>query len=248
MSCSDLPEWYLRNHVAVLDVQSANFERARDQVMPTGHNATVCLRRLVEAGRIRRIRGGLFVVLDPARATPAIAVASGAFAEVPHYVTTDAALAYHGLIDQPIPTITVVLPRIRRSFAIDATTTLRPVTLDEDRISEADAYQTTVDGFSIRVASREQAVVDALAEPRWMTYGDLLPEILAAFADDEVERTAAGVLARTTAAAQRLGYLLEEAQRQLPFSLAGLRPVRAVRLRPQNRSRGPYSTRWRVYG
>lgn len=248
MSCSDLPDWYLRNRIAVLDVQSAIFERARDQVMPTGYNATVCLRRLVEAGRIRRIRGGLYVVLDPARETPAIAVASGAFAEVPHYVTTDAAFAYHGLLDQPITMITVVLSRVRRSFPIDATTTLRPVTLDEDRIREADAYQTTVDGLSIRVASREQAVVDALAEPRWMVYGDLLPEIMAAFTDDEIERTASRTLARTTAAGQRLGYLLEEAERPLPSSLVALRPLRAVRLRPQHRSRGPYSTRWRVYG
>jgi predicted transcriptional regulator of viral defense system len=248
MSCSDLPEWYLRNRVAVLDVQSATFQRARDKVMPTGYNATVCLRRLVEAARIRRIRGGLYVVLDPARATPAIAVASGAFAEVAHYVTTDAALAHHGLLDQPITTITVVLSRVRRSFAIDPATTLRPVTLDEDRIGKADAYQTTVEGLPIRIASREQAVVDALAEPRWMTYGDLLPEILAAFSDDELERTAGGTLARTTAAAQRLGYLLEEAQRPLPSALASLRPVRAIRLRPQNHSRGPYSTRWRVYG
>lgn len=248
MSCSDLPAWYLRNRIAVLDVRSATFRRARDEVMPTGYEPDVCLRRLVRSGRIRRIRAGLYVVRDPSRETPAIAVASGVFAETPHYVTTDAALAHHGLIDQPITTITLVVGRIRRSFAIDTATTLRPVTLDEERISEADTYKTTVDGHSIRVASREQAVVDALAEPRWMTYGDLLPEILAAFSDDEIERAAAGVLARTTAAAQRLGYLLEEARRPLPSRLANLRPVRAVRLRPQNRSRGPYSTRWRVYG
>ena len=248
MSCSDLSDWYLRNRIAVLDVRSAVFQRARAQVIPTGYDANVCLRRLVKAGRNRRIRAGLYVVRDPARETPPIAIASGVFAEVPHYVTTDAALAYHRLIDQPITTITVVLPRVRRAFAIDQTTTLRPVTLDEKRIREADAYQTTVDGFSIRVASREQAVVDALTEPRWMIYGDLLPEILAAFSDNEVERTAGRTLARTTAAAQRLGYLLEEAQRPRPEALADLRPVRAVRLRPQNRSRGPYSTRWRVYG
>jgi len=248
MSCSDLASWYLRNRVAVLDVRSATFERARDQLMPTGYDANVCLRRLVKAGRIRRIRGGLYLVRDPARETPPIAIASGVFAEVPHYVTTDAALAYQGLIDQPITTITVVLSRVRRSFAIDPATTLRPVTLDEDRIREADAYQATVEGFPVRVASREQAVVDALAEPRWMTYGDLLPEILPSFSEDELERTAAGTLARSTAAAQRLGYLLEEARRPLPSALAGLRPVRAVRLRPHNQSRGPYSTRWRVYG
>ncbi len=248
MSCTDLPDWYLRNRIAVLDVRSATYQRARDQVMPTGYDANVCLRRLVKAGRIRRIRAGLYVVRDPARETPPIAVASGVFAEVPHYVTTDAALAYHGLIDQPIATITVVLSCVRRSFDIDPTTTLRPVTLDETRIGAADAYETTVEGFSIRSASREQAVVDALAEPRWMTYGDLLPEILAAFSDDEIARTAAGTLARTTAASQRLGYLLEEAGSATPSELANLRPVRAVRLRPQNRPRGPYSTRWRVYG
>jgi predicted transcriptional regulator of viral defense system len=248
MSCSDLPDWYLRNRIAVLDVRSAAFQRAREQVMPTGYDANVCLRRLVRGGRIRRIRAGLYVVRDPARETPPIAIASGVFAGTSHYVTTDSALAYHGLIDQPVTTITVVLPRVRRSFAIDATTTLRPVTVDENRIREADAYQTTVDGFSIRVASREQAVVDALAEPRWMAHGDLLAEVLGVFSDDEAERTAAGALARSTAAAQRLGYLLEEAKRTLPSKLADLRPVRAVYLRPQKRARGPYSTRWRVYG
>lgn len=248
MSCADLPDWYLRNRIAVLDVRSAAFQRARDQVMPTGYDPNVCLRRLVKAGNIRRIRAGLYVVRDPARQTPAIAVASGVFAEILHYVTTDAALAYHGLIDQPITTITVVLPRVRRSFALDPTTTIRPVTLDEKRTRDADAYQTTVDGLSIRVASREQAVVDALAEPRWMIYGDLLPEVLSAFSDEEIERTADGTLARTTAAGQRLGYLLEETQRPVPSGLDNLRPVRAVRLRPQRRSRGPYSTRWRVYG
>lgn len=248
MSCSGLPDWYLRNRIAVLDARSATFQRAWQEVAPSGYDHTVCLRRLVRAGRIRRIRGGLYLVRDPARETPLIAVASGVFTEVPHYVTTDAALSYHGLIDQPIPTITVVLSRVRRSFELDAATTIRPVTLDEKRIREADAYETTVEGFPIRVASRELAVGDALAEPRWMTHGDLLAEILAAFSGDEIERTTKGVLARTKAAAQRLGYLIEEAGRPVPDMLANLRPVRAVRLRPQNRSRGPYSTRWRVYG
>ncbi len=98
------------------------------------------------------------------------------------------------------------------------------------------------------VATREQAVADAVVEPRWMLYGDLLPEVLTAFTAEEIARTATRVLGRTMAAAQRLGYLLEEAGRPLPAALAELRPVRAVRLRPQKQARGPYSTRWRVYG
>lgn len=248
MSCSDLPTWYLRHRIAVLDVRSAAFRRARDEGLPGNYHADVCLRRLARAGKIRRIRGGLYVVRDPVRETPPIAVASGVFAEVPHYVTTDAALAHHGLIDQPISTITVVLSRARRRFELDSATTIRPVTVDDARLRAADAYETMIEGYSIRVASREQAVVDALAEPNWMIHGDLLPEILAAFTDAEVARTASGALDRTTAAAQRLGYLLEEAGRPLPTHLSELRPVRAVRLRPQKQARGPYSSRWRVYG
>lgn len=248
MSCSDLPTWYLRHRIAVLDVRSAPFRRAREEVLPRGYDADVCLRRLAKADKIRRIRGGLYVVRDLVRETPPIAIASGVFAEVLHYVTTDAALAQHGLIDQPIQTITVVLARARRRFELDSATTIRPVSVDEARLRTADAYETTIEGYSIRLASREQAVVDALAEPNWMIHGDLLAEILAAFTDAEVARTASSVLDRTTAAAQRLGYLLQEGGRPLPASLAELRPVRAVRLRPHKHSRGPYSSRWRVYG
>jgi len=123
--------------------------------MPTGYDANVCLRRLVEAGRIRRIRAGLYVVRDPAGETQPIAVASGVFAEVPHDVTTDAALAYHGrsIVRSP-------LVRHRPNY------TLRPVTLDETRIGAADAYETTVEGFGIRIGVPRAGVVDARAEPR----------------------------------------------------------------------------------
>lgn len=248
MSCSDLPSWYLRHRLPVLDVGSTAFQRARKEVVPPGYETDVCLRRLVRTGLIRRIGRGLYLVIDPVRETPPIAIASGVFSEALHYITTDAALAHHGLVDQPIAEITIVLPRVRRPIQVDQMTVIRPVTLNEQRIRAADAYATTIEGFVTHVASREQAVVDALAEPKWMVHGDLLAEVLAAFTDDEVDRAASGVLSRTTAAAQRLGYLLEEAGRPLPAALAELRPVRAVRLRPQKQARGPYSTRWRVYG
>lgn len=247
MSCSDLPDWYLRHRIAVVDLRSTSWRRAQAEVVPPGYAPDECMRRLVRAGRLRRVGRGFYVVIDPVRETPAIAIASGLFADTRHYVTTDAALAFHDLIDQPIPTIRVVLPRIRRSIDIGPAV-VRPVTVRPERLEVTDAYATTVDGFPIRVASREQAMVDALAEPGWMVNGDLLAEVLAAFTGAEVERTAAGALARSMAAGQRLGYLLEEAGRQPPSSLAELRPVRTVRLQPGRTERGPYSTRWRVYG
>ena len=247
MSCSDLPDWCLRHRMAVVDLRSASWRRARAEVVPPGYAPDECMRRLARAERVRRVGRGLYVVVDPVRETPAIAIASALFAEVPYYVTTDAALAFHGLIDQPIRTITVVLSSTRRAIDIGRAV-VRPVTVSADRLRAADAYATTADGFPVRLASREQAVVDAVAEPAWMMHGDLLTEVLAVFADDELERTAVGALARSTAAGQRLGYLLEEAGRQAPKVLAAMRPLRSVRLRPGDTRRGPYSTRWRVYG
>lgn len=247
MSCSDLPGWYLRRRLAVVDLRSAAWRRARIEVVPPGYAPDACLRRLAKAGRVRRVGRGLYVVIDPVRETPSIAIASALFADVPHYVTTDAALVFHGLIDQPIRTITVVLSRTRRKIDIGPAV-VRPATMTTDRLGAADCYSTTAEGFAVRLATREQAVVDALAEPAWTGHGDLLPEVLATFADEELQRTAISALARSTAAGQRLGYLLEEAGRPPPRGLAELRPLRAVRLRPGDARRGPYSTRWRVYG
>lgn len=247
MKCSDLPDWYLRHRFAVVDLRSTAWRRARAEVVPSGYAPDECPRRLVRAGRLRWVGRGLYVVVDPVRETPAIAIASALFADVPHYVTTDAVLAFEGLIDQPITIITVVLRRTRRPIDVGQAV-VRPVTVALARLDAADAYATTADGFPIRVASRAQAAVDALAEPAWMVNADLLPEVLAQMSDQELERTADGALTRSTAAAQRLGYLLEDAGRQLPKRLARLRPVRAVRLRPEDKRRGPYSTRWRVYG
>ncbi len=247
MACAEIPDWYLQRRIAVVDLRSATWREARVEVVPPGYAPDECMRRLAKAGRVRRIGRGLFVVVDPVRETAAIAIASALFAGEPHYVTTDAALAFHGAIDQPIRQIAVVLSRIRRPIDVGQVV-VRPVTVRADWLGTADAYDTTADGFKVRVATREQAIVDALAEPAWMVHGDLLAEVLATFTEDELERTAASALARSTAAAQRLGYLLEDAGRPVTASLAGLRPVRAVRLRPGHKTKGPYSTRWRVYG
>lgn len=247
MSCTDIADWYLRQRIAVLDLRSATWERARADLLPPGYEPDVCMRRLAAAGRLRRIKKGAYVVVDPVRETPLIAVASALYAEMPHHVTTDAALTFHGLLDQPVPTITVVVGRRGRPIAIDGTI-VRPVALASRWLKGADAFETTVEGFLVRVAGREQAVVDALAEPAWMVHGSLLPEVLAAFSDAELTRTADRSLARSTAAAQRLGYLLEETGRELPAALRSLRPVRSVLLRPGRRSSAPYSSRWRVYG
>lgn len=247
MSCAQVSDWYLRRRIAVVDLASPTWREAQAELVPPGYSPNECMRRLVAAGRLRHVARGLYVVVDPVRETSTLAIASALFADVPHYVTTDAALVFHGLIDQPLTTITVVVPHSRRPIDIGGTT-VRSVTLSPERLGSADGYATSVDGFLIRVATREQAVIDAVAEPHWMVHVDLLPEILSAFSKEELEQVSSRALARSTAAGQRLGYLLEEAGREPPKTLARLKPLRSIRLRPAQRRRGPYSTRWRVYG
>src|SRR5258708_33777470 len=118
MACSELPNWYLQRRNAVVDLGSATWRKARVEVVPRGYAPNECLRRLAKARRVRRIGRGLYVVIDPVRETPAIAIASALFTDETHYVTTDAALAFHGAIDQPIRQFVVVLSRSRRPIDI----------------------------------------------------------------------------------------------------------------------------------
>jgi predicted transcriptional regulator of viral defense system len=248
MSCKEIPNWFLRRRLAVIDVASKEWANAQADVLAQsrGSTAAVCLHRLAKRGAIRRLRRGLYLVVDPIRETSPIAVASAAFASDLHYVTTDAALSVEGLIDQPVPTITIVLSDKRKQLVLGETI-IRPVTLPPAVLADAEWRKTTIDGFEIRVASRVQAVVDALAEPRWMTHASLTPEVLAAFTDAEIAAAARRALRRSHAAAQRLGYLLEDADRQTPELLTAFVPRNAVDLRPGHRG-GFFSTRWRVYG
>jgi predicted transcriptional regulator of viral defense system len=246
MGCSDIATWYLERRLPVIDLTSKTWARVREEILPPGYEPSVCLRRLMDARRVRRLIRGVYQVIDPVRDTPAIAIADALFADVEHYVTTDAALVFHRALDQPLTEIVVVAAGSRRPIRV-GTARVRRVVLRTEAFLAADAYMTSVDGFRVTVAAREQAIVDALGEPSWMTHLTLLPEVLAALDDDALRRVADGALRRSTSAAQRLGFLLDEAQRPAPAELARLRPRSTVRLDPRLKS-GSFSTRWRVYG
>lgn len=247
-TASDLHRWLLSNHLPIVNLQSREWTLAQVALgLRGGVTQEKCLARMVETGMLRHVRRGLYVVIDPAREAPPAALASGAFAHMDHYVTTDAALAVHRLIDQPIPVITVIVPRTRPvSFRL-GTTLVRASEMPRARFDAADHYAMTLDGFAVRLASRVLAVADALEDPRRMTHLSLLPEVLPALDADEIERLAAAALARSRAAAQRLGYLLDDAGVLIPAALATLAPTSVAYLRPGRRS-GSFSTRWRVHG
>jgi predicted transcriptional regulator of viral defense system len=248
MGCADLHTWFLRHHLPVVNLAGPEWPAARRELgIADGPSAATCLRRLGAAGRLRHLRRGLYLVIDPVREAPPVAIASAAFAPMPHYVTTDAALAFHRLIDQPVPTVAVVLPKPgSRPFPLDGIT-VRPVVLGGAAFERADAYDTRIDGFAIRIASRVGAVADALAEPRWATHFTLIAEVLGALSDEEIDALASAVLLRSRAAAARLGFLLEDAGQTLPRALAAFRTTSVVDLRPgRGRPTGVFSTRWRV--
>jgi predicted transcriptional regulator of viral defense system len=247
-TASDLHRWLLGNHIAVVNLHSREWRLAQEAVgLRAGVTQEKCLARMVETGSLRHVRRGLYVVVDPAREAPPVAVASGAFAHTDHYVTTDAALAVHRLIDQPIPVMTVIVPHTRpMSFRL-GTTLVRASEMPRARFDAADHYAMTLDGLAVRLASRVLAVADALEDPRRMTHLSLLPEILPALDEGEIERLAVAALARSRAAAQRLGYLLDDAGVVIPAALASLAPTSVAYLRPGRRT-GSFSTRWRVHG
>ena len=122
-TASDLHRWLLGNHVAVVNLHSRDWTLAQEAVgLRRGVTQEKCLARMVETGLLRHVRRGMYVVVDPAREAPPAAVASGAFAHMDHYVTTDAALAVHRLLNQPVLMITVIVPRTRpASFRFGAT-------------------------------------------------------------------------------------------------------------------------------
>ena len=245
MSCADIPAWYLARRIPVLVTGSQTWSEAREELLPPGYEPATCLRRLADAARVRRLARGLWQVLDPAREPPAIALADAIFREADHYITTDAALEAEGLIDQPVPMITVVVRKKARAVSLGRAE-VRAVWLAQSRLAAAEYDRTSRDGYTVTLATPVQAIVDALAEPAWMTHRSLLPEVLPQLSQRDIERCAAVALARTKAAAARLGYLLEEAQVPVPASLDTFVPTSRTELTPGRR--GPYSTRWRVYG
>jgi hypothetical protein len=245
MSCADIPDWYLRHRIPVINTRSGTWREVSVQLLPPGYETTTCLRRLADAKRVRQLARGLWQVLDPAREPPAIALADAVFRDVEHYITTDAALAAEGLIDQPVPLITVVVRKKARPLMVGPTT-VRAVWMGERGLAAAEVVHTTRDGYRTALASPTQAIVDALVEPRWMTHRSLLPEVLQQLPSTDIQAAAERSLARSRAAAARLGYWLEGTGLAIPQALESFVPNATTELVPGRR--GPYSTRWRVYG
>jgi hypothetical protein len=196
----------------VLDVSTEAWRIVRRDILPRGYSRDTCTRRLVAAKRLRPLVRGRFLVIDPVREVPAIAIASGLFAERVHYVTTDAVFEFHRLTDQPVPEIVVAMPETHRRIDLGGTT-VRPVTVAAARFATADFVHTTMrdGGYRLVLASVEQAIADAVTHPRWSMHYSLLPEILARTREYDLGALVRIVTTRGAAATLRLHDLLREA-------------------------------------
>ncbi len=251
MGCGDLPAYFLRRRIPVINLKSDDWPRAIAQTGISEPQTAVCLQRLSARGRVSRIRRNLYLVVDPVREAPVESVASACFSHLDHYVTTDRALVFHRLIDQPTPAITVVTAESRAIGLRVRGLEIRSVYMPASRLqraSQENYYSTTSDGYPVVIATRALAVADALAHPSWMTHYSLLPEVVSAFSARDLSVLSRLCLDRSRAAAQRLGYLLEEAGIDAPPELAAFHPVSAVYLDPRHRRAGLFSTRWMTRG
>lgn len=248
MRCSDLPKSVLRQGMAVINTEAPRWASLRTELgLDSTKAQSACFKRLTQRGELVRLRRGIYVPTAGILDVPELAIASGAVAHLPHYVTTDRALEHHGLINQPIVTTTVVVAGDVAPIPVGSHV-LRFVKVAGERVARAQAFDTAVATFPARVASRQQAVLDALVEPGWMLYLDLLPEVLSVLDPRDVERLAEAVMGIGSAPAQRLGYLLDEARAPVPHGLAALQPRSTAYLDPARKRTGSFSTRWRLYG
>lgn len=163
----------------MLDVSSDTWRSARHEVLPRGHDRDTCTRRLVQAGLLRPIVRGRFLVVDPNCEVSPIAVASALFRNRPHYVSTDAAFTLHGF-DTGVPeSITVVMPKTHRRVAIEGSVVV-PVTIAAGWFSSMRwaPYRVPDGGHEVALASVEQAIADSIARPSWCADRALVGRVL----------------------------------------------------------------------
>lgn len=242
--------WHRNLGRVVIDLHSPMWREYLAEAQTSAEAAAEHVERASTAGRLRRLKRGLYVIAEEARPADTVAIASQIFDPQPNYVTTDGALRHHGITEQPVMTYRVVVPsdtrRLRTGIRIDHLT-IRPVNIARARL-EASAFASTLTAASNRaeIAEPEQALADGLAYPRWMDLFDLLPEFLANIGARRLERTVDRTIERSQAAAQRLGFALDQIGIPVPERLARVPHAKGVQYDPRRPSTS-FSTRWSIW-
>lgn len=242
--------WYRNNRILVADLASETWVKFRNYQGLTDVAASEHIERAAAAGRATRLARGIYLLEEEARPADPLVIASQLYDDIDHYVTSDGALAFHGELDQPLMTIRTVVPttyRRKRSPIRIHGVQIKAVRRNAEGFRSAN-WSATMDslGHRLTVASVEQAISDALVHPRWSDYFSLMPEILERRNERSLKEIALDTLARSKAASQRLGFLLQRLGRQIPAGVRRNPQSKGTQLDP-SRPGKLYSPEWAVF-
>jgi predicted transcriptional regulator of viral defense system len=223
----------LDEDIEALDMATGSRRRSQD-----------ALRQLARAGRLRRVRRGVYLLVAPTGSTDArVLPLIDAVTPTPYLITAGRALAEFGLSDQHFFHVVILTSHRLGDWSWQGDD-VRYAFVAPERIWGS----STPDGP--QVALPERAILDCLANPR---LGVTLAQTTEALDRAVPDRTSPERLAqaaeryRSAAAARRLGYLLELLRG--PNAAAPLLPLRGrshahVLLSSSSPDQGPSNPRW----
>jgi predicted transcriptional regulator of viral defense system len=230
-------------------------ERARRALGLSPRATTVRLSRLAQAGWLRRVRRGLYLVLPlEARSELATTVEDPwILAEelfTPCYVGGWSAAEHWGLTEQIFRSVFVVTAGpVRRRSVTFAGVEFRVVRTSARRVKAAGAVWRGAE--RVAASDRERTLADGLSSPEWVGGVRHLAGMLATYRASRDWNPAALLRAvralRRGSAMKRLGYLAEvlwPADIEIPKAALQARSAGLVKLDPAIRSVGRISNRW----
>jgi predicted transcriptional regulator of viral defense system len=210
---------------------------------------------LAEAGWLRRVRRGLYLVL-PLEANAELAttvedpwvLADELFA--PCYIGGWSAAEHWGLTEQIFRSVFVVTAApIRRRSETTAGVDFRVVRTTLRRVKSADAVWRGAE--RVGISSREHTLADGMANPEWVGGARHLADMLATYRasrDWNPARLLSAVRSlRRGSAMKRLGYLAETlwpGETDIPKAALEARSAGLVKLDPGIGAKGRISKRW----
>ena len=121
------------------------------------------LRRLVDTGRVLRLRRGVYLAPTPAGKLPPLPAVLGSFA-ADGYISFAAALAHRGFTDQDPGRWVVVSPTRRAPIRYGRLTV--SFHLSSRKATSASTVEELINGVTVRYATATQAFLDILGTPQ----------------------------------------------------------------------------------
>jgi len=222
---------------------------ALDELTGSRQRSHNVLSGLERSGRIRRVRRGAYVLIEPTGGVRVgILDLIAALTPGPYLVTGGRALQFHELSDQHFRRVQVLVPRQLRSWSWRGDQVRYVLTGSPLRAGATRSRRTPA-----RIATPERAITDSLSHPAWgVTLAQVVEALDAAIArSPDFPDRLAGEVARLggSASARRLGLLVSHLAD--PEAARGFLPLRGTSqastpLQAGPQAEGPIDSTWGV--